>query len=140
MELRRALLLFAIVLGLAAIVTAVSRPPERAQRDEEAATPSERPDPTARPAPDRHTAASISFSAAKPRTERLDAGRPATVTVKVSVPGQVELPSLGLSATAEPLTPARFEVLENGPGRHAVRFTPARGGEARNAGTLRIVR
>ena len=138
MELRRALLLFAIVLGVAAIVTMVSTP-EREQRDDGSGLP-DASEPSASPAPLRDPAAPISFSAAEPASRRLEAGRPATVAVKVPAPGQVELEGLGLSAPAEPLTPARFEVLARRPGRHDVRFTPADGGEPRNAGTLRIVR
>lgn len=141
MELRRALLLFAIVLGLAAIVTAVARPPERAQRDEGGSDrPAEPATPAATPFPDDDAPASISFSATEPRTRRLEAGRAATVTVKVPARGQVELATLGLNAAAEPLTPARFEVLESRPGRHEIRFTPARGAEARSVGALQIVR
>ncbi|MGI9082043.1 MAG: hypothetical protein ACR2FZ_07180 [Thermoleophilaceae bacterium] len=138
MELRRALLLFAIVLALAAIVTSVSRP-ERAQRDE-SSEPARPPDPSARPGPLGDRPAAIPFSAAEPKARRLQAGRPATVSVKVPRPGEVELEGLGLSAPAEPLTPARFELLERRLGRYEVRFTPAAGGEARTAGTLRIVR
>ena len=62
------------------------------------------------------------------------------MTVKVTAPGQVELEGLGLSAAAEPLTPARFEVLADRPGRHPVRFAPTQGDEARSVGVLRIVR
>ena len=137
MELRRALLLFAIVLGVAAIVTLVSAP-ERAQRDDGSGLPDA--DPPGGPEPLPGPAAPISFSAAEPKVRRLEAGRPATVAVKVPAPGQVELQGLGLSAPAEPLTPARFEVLERRPGSYDVRFTPAEGGEPRGAGTLRIVR
>ena len=137
MELRRALLLFAIVLGVAAIVTLASAP-ERAQRDEGIGLP-DAADPSAGPQPIRSKAPPISFSAAEPQVRRLGAGRPVTVAVKVPDPGQVEIEGLGLSAPAEPLTPARFEVLERRPGRYDVRFTPAKGGEPRSAGTLRIV-
>ncbi len=140
MELRRALLLFAIVLGLAAIVTSVSRP-ERAPRDDGSGLPdASEPLPSASPGPLGDRPALISFSAAKPKVRLLKAGRPATVTVKVPRPGQVELKGLGLSAPAEPLTPARFEVLERRPGRYDVSFTPVEGREARSAGTLRIMR
>ena len=137
MELRRALLVFAILLGVAAIVTSLSRP-ERAQRDDGSAWPDA--DPSANPGPLGDRPAPITFSAAEPKTRLLQAGRPATVTIKVPAPGQVELVGLGLNAAAAPLTPARFEVLERRPGRYGLRFTPAEGGEARNAGTLRIVR
>ena len=136
MELRRALLLFAIVLGVAAIVTSASRP-ERAQRDDGRGLPdASEPAPTPRPAGDGP--ASISFSAAEPKARRLRAGRRATVTVKVPTPGEVELEGLGLNAFADPLTPARFDVLERRPGRYEVRFTPVQGGEPRTAGVLRI--
>ena len=138
MELRRALLLFAIVLGLAAIATSLSRP-EQTPRDDGSALPGAS-DPTAGPGPLGDRPAPISFSDRKPRARRLQAGRPATVTVKVRAPGQVELLGLGLSAPAAPLTPARFEVLERRPGRHEVRYTPAEGGKGRSVGTLRIVR
>ncbi len=137
MELRRALLLFAIVLGVAAIVTLVSTP-ERAQRDDGSGLP-DAADPSVGPGPVRDKAPPITFSAAEPKVRRLEAGRPATVAVMVPAPGQVELEGLGLSAPAEPLTPARFEVLERRPGRYDVRFTRAEGGEPRSAGTLRIV-
>ena len=134
MELRRALLLFAIVLGVAAIVALVSAP-ERAPRDDGSGLPDVE-EPSAGPG---GQAPAVSFSAAEPKVRRLEAGRPATVAVEVPAPGQVELEGLSLSAPADPLTPARFEVLERRPGRYAVRFTPAEGGEARRAGTLRIV-
>jgi len=52
----------------------------------------------------------------------------------------VELAGLGQTAAAEPLTPARFEVLESQAGRYKVRFTPATDTEARTLGTLLIVR
>ena len=138
MELRRALLLFAIVLGLAAVVTSISRP-ERAKRDVSNGSP-RTSEPSASPGPRGDRPAAIRFSAAEPKARRLEAGRPATVSVRVPTPGQVELEGLGLSAAADRLTPARFEVLETRPGRYEVRFTPANGGEARTAGALRIVR
>lgn len=141
MELRRALLLFAVVLGLAAIATSFSRP---AGRDDDRASdplPSRSGTATANPRERGSQPALISFSLDRQgRTMRLAAGQPATVTVEVIRPGQVELAGLGLSAAATPLTPARFELFERRAGRYRVRFTPAEGGEARNLGTLRIVR
>ena len=140
MELRRALLLFAIVLGLAAVVTSFSRP---AQRDDEdpADTSTIRPG-TARaePRPPAAVPKRLAFSTTgKPATENLAADRPGTVIVKTRRPGEVELPGLGLAAAAEALAPARFEVLESRPGRYNVRFTPAGTEETRTVGTLRIV-
>jgi hypothetical protein len=136
MHLRRALLLFAIVLGLAAIVSALSRPqstddepPPRAQTD--ATGP-----PTVSPGAGEGAPAEIDVDAAKPRAHELQAGRAATVTVAVESAGSVEIPKLGLSADAEPLTPARFDVLVAEPGRYALRVVPADGDESRPAGTL----
>ena len=138
MELRRALILFAIVLGLAAIATSFTRPP-----------PGQGPGRA--PAPDAGSIRSptrlygngapvdIAFPAAGPKKVRsLRVGRPATVVVRVSRAGQVELPGLGLSAAADELTPARFDVLSERPDRYTVRVTPAGSGEARTVGELRI--
>ena len=141
MELRRALLLFAIVLGLAAVVTSFSRP---AQRDDEDASrpPAVQPGSArAEPRPVARGPKRLSFSTVgKPSTRRLAANRPATVTVGTRRAGEVELAGLGFAAAAEPLTPARFEVLERRPGRYEVRFTPAGTEETRTVGTLLIVR
>lgn len=135
MELRRALLLFAIVLGVAAIVTSFSAPAER----EEPARP-ERADPGARVERGKTVPRAISFSTTgKPRAERLGAGRPGVVVVEVARPGQVELRGLGLSAAAEPLTPARLDVYERRTGSYDVRFTPAQSSESRVVGRLEIV-
>ncbi len=138
MELRRALLLFAIVLGLAAIATSLSGPSQRQAKPER--SPAEQSTPTATARPEAGESAAISFSASgRPRTERLEAGRPAVVTVKVVRPGQVELLGLGLSAAAEPLTPARFDVFERRPGSHDVLYTSAESDEVQKVGKLRIV-
>ena len=141
MELRRALLLFAIVLGLAAVVTSFSRPADR-DRDEARDVPPARPGiARAEPRPSAPRPELISFSTTgKPASQRLAVNQPATVTVKTRRPGEVELVGLGLAGAAEPLTPARFEVLETRPGRYPVRFTLAGTEEARTVGTLRILR
>ena len=52
------------------------------------------------------------------------------------MPGLVEIPDLGESAPADPLTPARFELLVSDPGRFQIRFTSAAGDESEVAGTL----
>jgi len=139
-ELRRALLLFAIVLGLAAVVSSLARPPARnsgdgaAPRTERSATPTATAPPSASPAPP------IRFVVGRPRkTETLKAGDAATVTVVVEEPGEVSLDGLGLTAAAEPLAPARFDVLSTRPGRHAVRFRALRDTESRLLGVLQIV-
>ncbi len=134
MELRRALLLFAIVLGLAAVVMTLSGP--SATKPAKTA-PSVTRTPTARPGPAAQRTLELVFdSAHAPVTHRLPVGRPATVTVRVQEPGTVDLRGLGLTAPAEPGTPARFDVLADREGRHAVTLTPPDGTQGRTVGTL----
>ena len=136
MHVRRALLLFAIVLGLAALAAAVSQPQQEAQEPQRRAPPA----PTAVPGASGPEAAEIAFPAeGRLRTKELELGRPATVIVQVSEPGEVSVEGLGLVAAAEPLTPARFEVLGREPVEHRIRFTPAGSSEAATVGTLAIV-
>jgi hypothetical protein len=134
MHLRRALLLFAIVLGLAAIVTTVSQPPGRDEPRRAAPAPSA---PTARPRIDRPGPKPIRFSAtARAGRAKLAAGRPAVVTVRVEQPGQVDIPGLGLTAAADRETPARFDVLTDKADRYRVQFTPAATSAGDRVGTL----
>ena len=124
MHVRRALLLFAIVLGLAAFAAAVSQPREEAREP----PPRELSPPTATPGPARPSEAELEFSVkGRPRTRNLPVGRSATVLVQVPGPGEVTLDGLGLVASADRLTPARFDVLGRRPGRHGVSFKPAGG-------------
>lgn len=129
--------MFAIVLGLAALAASLSRPSRKSGETEP--TTSQQLPPLV-PDPATRAAARVRFSdVGRPRTVRLPARRAAVVTVEVSRPGQVELRGLGLTATAEPATPARFDVLGGDAGRHEVRFTPASGARTRTVGVLRIV-
>jgi hypothetical protein len=141
-HLRRALLLFAIVLGLAAIAASVSRPRNATDRSDQfrAAPPSTgvNQTPTVSSPPDSSLpAAELTFVAADPHPQRIQTGQAATVLVEVEEAGQVEIADLGMSAVAEPLTPGRFEVLTRATGRHPITFTPAGGaGDRRRVGTL----
>jgi hypothetical protein len=134
-HLRRALLLFAIVLGLAAIAASVSRP-----RDERSSEPpvTTSPEPTTvAPAPGADVGESeVYFDAASPRAQGIQADQAATVYVAVPEPGQVDIPDLGLSTSAEPLTAARFDVLPSRTGRFPIRYLPAGVREPQDAGTL----
>jgi hypothetical protein len=139
-HIRRALLLFAIVLGLAAIAASVSRSPEESGDGESPpATPSESREPTS-PSVSSGDAASgvreLVFEAERDQTRRVDAGQPATVLVEVDEPGLVEIADLGLSSPAEPLTPARFEILSSTPDRIDITFTAAEDDLPGPAGTL----
>jgi hypothetical protein len=142
MHLRRALLLFAIVLGLAAIAASVSRPPnepsQRVERPPPPAPTERERTPSVSPgtAPPSTPTIELDFDAGREQTRRLESGQPATVLVEVEEPGLVEIPKLGVSAPAEPLTPARFDLLVLDPGRYEIAFTPAAGDVAEPAGVL----
>lgn len=141
MHLRRAVLLFAIVLGLAALAASVSRPRDDRSGLERPPAGSPRPpvshpSPTLAPGPLPNPPVEVTFDAAKDETRRVEIDRSATVQVKVDELGMVEIPALGLSAPAEPVTPARFDLLTSEVRRLAIIFTPAASDEARPAGTL----
>jgi len=134
-HLRRALLLFAIVLGLAALTASLSRPRDRSEPPPERSAPAA-PQERAESAPGER---GLTFSAGgPPRTRVLSRGRAATVTVSVDQAGQVSLDGLGLVAAAEPLTPASFPVHVDARGRYPVLFTPAGENEPRRVGTLAV--
>jgi hypothetical protein len=128
-HLRRALLLFAIVLGLAAVAASVSRPrnesdplrpPATTTTEAQPRAPTVAPEPAGAPTP-----VQLTFLAGHPRARGIQAGEAATVLVEVDEAGQVGIGGLGMSAVAEPLTPARFDVLTNTTGRHPITFVPA---------------
>jgi hypothetical protein len=136
---RRALLLFAIVLALAALATSVTRPerdrdsdtprePGSAQAREEAAAGPGAPAPSELRLPRR----------GRPGAVRLTAGRATTLVVPVQRDGQVEVPGLGLSEPATPLAPARFELLVESVGTYQITFTPADDEELRVLGRLEV--
>jgi hypothetical protein len=140
---RRALLLFAIVLGLAALAASVSRTPS----DNGTTTaPTRFPPPpqetettpTLEAGPPVPAAKTINFDSAHPKTHKVDAGTPTTVVVKVESPGQVLIPTLGVSDSAEPLTPASFDLLPTQPGPAAILFNPAGSSQTEDAGTLLV--
>lgn len=131
---------------MAAIVSSIANPPERggdgddnapaatdsvpADAPASASTPTETPQPK-----------TIDFPAtAKPKTRKLEVGQPATLLVDVETPGQVDIPSLGLTDTAEPLTPAMFDVLVTAKGSHPIVLQPA-GSQTlpSKVGTLKVV-
>jgi hypothetical protein len=143
-HLRRALLLFAIVLGLAAVAASVSRPRNASDGSDRFGTPppateTERT-PTVAPADAPADAApgavELTFLAGDPHPQRIRPGQAATVLVEVPEAGQVAIADLGMSAVAEPLTPARFDVLTAMPGRHRITFSPAGAVAEERVGTL----
>jgi hypothetical protein len=137
-HLRRALLLFVIVLGLAAVLASVSGPRDVSDDPgEETVIDAEQP-PTA--SPGAPAAVELTLFAADPQPQRIRAGQAATLFVEVEEPGQVAIPDLGMAAVAEPLTRARFDVLTRQTGRHPIEFQPAGADDAQvRVGTLVVV-
>jgi hypothetical protein len=134
-HIRRALLLFAIVLGMAALAASLSRPPEErsSTQPRKEQTPGQV---TAKPLPPANPPMVLSFDALTHERRRLPVDRAATIEVSVDEPGSVELPDLGLTASADEYTPARFDLLPTRTGSYVILFTPAQGDESRPAGTL----
>jgi hypothetical protein len=137
MHLRRAILLFALVLGLTALAAGVSptRDDSGGGSDSTAVAP---------PAP-------VSPSEALPRqialdTRRLPGGRPRTlrarenehivVAVLASGGGLATIPDLGRTDTASSAAPAQFDLLAPPPGRYDVMFEATGSDEPRRIGTL----
>ena len=78
---------------------------------------------------------------AEPRTLALAQGLPATLLVSVPAPGDVEIPGLGLLEPAEPLTPARFDILAERPESHRIllrRASESGDGSGSMIGTLKV--
>ena len=146
MHLRRALLLFAIVLGLAAVAASVSRTdrsrpapaPAKPQSSTETARPGTAPS-APRPAPDPGSRTLRFEQGGRPEVRKLAAGHAATVVVAVRSAGQAEIRGLEDSLDADPATPASFDVFRTQPGSFPVLFHPARGGGPERVGTLRVV-
>jgi hypothetical protein len=136
-HLRRALLLFAIVLGLAAFAASISRPGKDSRESEQTTAPPQG-EPTVAPGPAEERPVTLRFNAEREQVRRLEVGQAATLQVSVDEPGQVEIPLLGQADAAEPVTPARFEIFASEPGRYPIGFTPASGEESRPAGILDV--
>jgi hypothetical protein len=137
-HLRRALLLFAIVLGTAALVASLSGPIDQRKDTTTTEKPPEPGPAVAEPGPAAEAAKPLSFDAPKGQTKRLPAGRAATVLVSVAEPGDVSIPDLGLTEPAERDTPASFDVLVSSPGSYELTFMPASGAATEPAGKLVI--
>jgi hypothetical protein len=137
-HLRRALLLFAIVLGMAALVASLSGPIEQRRDTTTAQEPPEPGPPVAEPGPAAEAAKPLSFDAPEGQSKRLPAGRATTVLVSVAEPGDVSIPGLGLTEPADPDTPASFDVLVSSPGAYKLTFMPASGAASEPAGKLVI--
>jgi hypothetical protein len=133
-HLRRAILLFALVLGLTAVAAAVSPTRDTSQ-------PAVAPAPAA-PAGSTlpHTITFAPRESGVPRVKYARAGEHLVVAVPVREGGLVTIPLLGRTATASPAAPVRFDLLAPPPGRYDVMFEPSGssgvGAEPRRVGTL----
>jgi hypothetical protein len=135
-QVRRVLLLFALVLGLSAIVASIAPPPET--RDEPAqTTPAPPPDPLGRGGEADVTIA-VRMRPREPSVHRVVEGSSLTLHVDVREAGDVVIEGLGLRQPADRLAPARFDLLAQPRGRFAVAFEPLRG-ERRVVGLLEFV-
>ena len=131
MQTRRILLLFALVLGLTALVGSLAPAPSEDEGDDEPAPVEAAPVPGE--APD---ARSVTFAAGKrARTVRVGLGARLSVSVRASEPADAELAGLGLRRTAEPRVPARFDLIARPAGRYTVRLHPFTA-ESRVVGSL----
>ena len=132
MHLRRALLLFALVLGLTGLAASIAPPPDT---DKDAAVePANTPSPEA-----ARDQVKLSFRApapgGKPVVRRARPESRLRIEVDARRPGQARIPALGRIDSATELVPARFELLAPAPGRYDVLFEPV-GGTPTRVGTL----
>jgi hypothetical protein len=141
MDLRRVLLLFAVTLLVAAAAASLVSPAE--EEEQETGTAPQPPSETAKPAKRGAETVEVKMDASaamggredRPEEESVDPGARVVVTVSVPSPGQVELEGLGRLDSADPGTPAEFDLLADRPGRYEVTFTPVEG-SPRAAGTI----
>jgi hypothetical protein len=129
-QLRRVLLLFALVLGLSAVVAALAPPPEQDDEERPAEPRVETAAPAPAPAPPNELTIDIPPEGARndtPVARRARAGSRVALTVRVPEPGDVVIEGVGLRRSADPLAPARFDLLARPAGRFAVSFEPVEG-------------
>jgi hypothetical protein len=135
-QIRRVLLLFALVLGLSAVVASIAPPPD--DTDEQQSGASTMPRAAAPPPSDLSPPVRFTVRRGVKPVRRVRAGSSFSLSIRVPEPGDVVLEALGLRQTAVPLSPAHFDLLASPPGRHSIDFVPVTGGR-RVAGWLEFV-
>ena len=135
MHVRRVLLLFAIVLGLAALAASIS-PRDEDRVREDRAIPGRREASPRRPA---GRTVRIRFDArAAPVTRSVARRTHVVLRVLVPEPGQVTIAGLDQALSADAGTPAVFDLLPAQAGRFQAAFVPADGDRPRTVGTLAV--
>jgi hypothetical protein len=135
-HLRRALLLFAIVLGLSAIVASVSR----TDRGKHGAGAGPADETQALPKQGLARPVRVTFSSSdRNRVRRVPVRQAVEVSVTARRAGLGAIGGLNVSGATEPNTAARFEVFQARPGSFQVSFTPAGTSDSKRLGTLLVV-
>jgi hypothetical protein len=125
---RRAILLFALVLGLAALAAAVS--PSRVTKGPAPSAPPESPSTAG-------ATRQLSFSVgSRKRVRRAREGEHVVVSVASEAGGVATIPRLGRTANVGPAAPAQFDLLVPAPGRYDVMLTASGASEPQRVGTL----
>src|SRR4051794_17847856 len=127
---RRAILLFALVLGIAALAAAVS--PSRVAKGPPALAP---------PSGGSRTEAAtreLAFAVGGKRVRRAREGEHVVVSVASEAGGLATIPRLGRTASAGPAAPARFDLLAPAPGRYDVMIEVSGASEPKRVGSLVI--
>ena len=109
---RRAILLFALVLGLAALAPAAPAPPADV------------------------VPRNLPFGGGSARVRRARTGEHVVVSVASEAGGVATIPKLGRTGSAAPDAPARFDLLAPQPGRYDVMLAASGSSEPRRVGTL----
>ena len=122
MAARRLVILMVALLAASALAAALA--PEPRERDEEQETTAEQTvaPPAAESERGHLVSATLDADAEKPGTVELERGDQLALTVRSVLPGQVEIPALGLLDYVDPDAPARFDLLVEQVGRLEVRL------------------
>jgi hypothetical protein len=126
---RRLLVLFAVLLGLTALVTSLApRPTVQPDRADPAVTaPAATPSPSSSHPASRRIERTISADAGRPRARvRARAGDVLALTVRGDLLDGVQIAALGKLEPVEPGSPARFEMLLDRPGDYRVTLVDAK--------------
>lgn len=111
MHLQRALLLIAIVLGLTALAASLAPAPKKRATSAPTAPPTTATSPPTPAAAPQQLSFRATPSGRRLTVRTAPVGGHVVIQVKVATAGDVAIPSLGLTASAEPGTPAMFDVI-----------------------------